>query len=610
MDALAKENEVLRSNTDALNAIRQMLKLANIERIVIVDDDYAAPTDAPSLQDVLNVIGSGVDIRSWAEVHRDDLDLLDVDGELIGEDFQVAEISDKWSQLSPDAAREFLALTSASRPPTDASTNPSEDQELVEQDQKAILNIDSFVEPVDVIRYSLEQWQSEEDALWLASDKPTIVFFDRDFRKEGRSSTEGDKLVEALWRKRLPGVYCGLLTHDPKTELQIATELAAHLGVADQVSVIAKRRLDDPVDFAIGLRVWLSVRELRSLRSAVRTVMADVARKFTESIDAADFYALMSAFESARFEGLFEPDALARLGRAVFNQELEAELRVPDLARELDVLRRMADMKLRPYGFERPADFDEVLRLEKFIDGSRLSSIHSPIEAGDIFGFRPKAHMSASDSNKEHFFVLLVQPCDLSLRSTGRRSNDLEEVVLASVTPWPRRDGSHRQLKPTEFELGPLRAGEAWIVDVTQCRVVNTRVLDACVLDKEGEARISRQDSSPPGIAEGWSIRSGKLAEWCGRQIDHLKSYDAHIATVPKATKEQMRKLLLTSLADAGAGVTLHADTARGTIRFGVRRDSRVISDVARYLLVAASQHRSRPDVENDTFMDIDLAHD
>ena len=593
-------------NAEALLAVEQILAVRGITRIMVVDDDYRSE-EPVRLQDVVDLLSNGrLDLMPFASKFQSEVDLIDGD-RLFSNEVVVASLEGVWEDLTVEAKADLLALVSAA---TDNPEDPT--QEIVEDDAVAIVKLDLFLpDGIEFQRMSLAGWEAEQATLWPDGYPPTLVFFDRDFRKEKRAEDEGDKLVEALWRESRPNVYCGLLTHDRKSEAQIMEELATRLKSVGEVSVIAKRRLEDPADFALGLRVYLSIRDLHALKQHVVKSLVDTSADIGKVLDAADYYSLMAAFEAARVEGQFEPDGLSKLGSKALAHQVDLSVRSQDLEPHLTPLRSLAKVELRPFGFDRPREFQSMVRAEKFASADELNAVHAPIEAGDIFAIRPKAHVKAGPSNQERKFVLLVQPCDLSLRTGGNRSNDLEWVVLAEI--FPRKtgaDGRLKDLRPNEFELGPYGdAGEPYVVDVMKTRTVNTRVLDACVLDAAGESRLSAAMPVPINMAEGWVIRATKLGAWCAKVCDQYATYVANLSGVKiKEEGERMKKLIGQGLVEAGGtdGVSFHIDAAAQKVSFGVRREGRVISDVARYLLVSASQHRSRPDMENELFADLD----
>jgi hypothetical protein len=462
------------------------------------------------------------------------------------------------------------------------------------------------------MRLNLADWEAKQDEIWAAGYPSTIVFFDRDFSHEGRSSTEGDKQLEALWRAGRDRVICGLLTHDKKDESEIAKELATLLGTADVVSVIAKRTLADPVQFALALRVYLAVSELKILRERIVSVLQESADIAAQSITAMSPFLLMAAFAAAKHEGQYEPDGMMRLATTILEKQLSLGVRQTDLREPIRVLRDLVSVRLRPFGIDRPPDFNDRLRSEKYLTGEELIELAAPVEVGDVFAFRSNPNAPASVTNVEHLYVVLVQPCDIALRPNGRRANALDTVLLAEISQRKVNDGSVKRLRPSQFDLGEYGDGFAqpWVLDVNKTKLVTTRALDACVLHPKGAGVLSTTMKAPVAVAQGWIKRAGELGKWCVEITERIGGYETSMADMkPKASKDAALALIIQGATLAGrsdSGVSVRVDSKKKTITFGVRRDGRIVGDVARSLMVAASQHRSRPDVENSSMMDID----
>lgn len=600
----------------ALPAIAALLAMREITRIVVVDDDFPAAGDF-EIGVVLAALGNPkLQLLPFAQKYQADIDLLNGDV-LASDDFIADELRAKWDQLDAGLKTELEALVSVLQPVTPAAKSASPG--YIADDSGAILGLSDFLpDGFDLQQMNLAQWESVRDDLFKGEYPPTIVFFDRDFSKEGRGKEEGDKLVEHLWRRHLPRVYLGLLTHDPATEASIIAELGAKLGEEGQVSVIAKKRLQEATLFAEGLRVYLAIGELHVMRAHVLESIRLSAESAQETVASADYYTLMAAFEGARREGVFEAEGIVRLAQNTLRESLAMNIRATGTPEwpmsSLLTLREIAKIELYPFGLEHPADLETVKWKDKFESGEHLAKLHAPLEVGDIFALRKRPHLPAGTNNSEKHFILLVQPCDLSLRVDGKRANQLDFAVLAEIRARSvGRDGKLKALRPNEFELGVYNPelGRPWVVDVTQVVHVTTRALDACVLRADGEGTLTTNMMPAGRVAEGWEIRAKELGEWADKITGQMATFSAPLEDVkPKADKERMIGFMAAGLSEAGSGsnaINVYIDPTKKVVRYGIRRVGRLVGSMARALLVVASQHQSRPDVENDLLADIDL---
>lgn len=65
----------------------------------------------------------------------------------------------------------------------------------------------------------------------------------------------------------------------------------------------------------------------------------------------------------------------------------------------------------------------DFIKNERFLDGSIINSIYAPIQNGDIFRI------------EDNLWILLCQPCNISIRKNGNRSNKYDTGFLVQLIP-------------------------------------------------------------------------------------------------------------------------------------------------------------------------------
>lgn len=117
-----------------------------------------------------------------------------------------------------------------------------------------------------------------------------------------------------------------------------------------------------------------------------------------------------------------------------------------------------------------------------------LNRSFSPLACGDVFEFDPG---EGGDSSK---FILLVQPCDVTLRPSGRDSESGFLVPLQEVSGEDGGDGSEGSLKKPRlpFQL----EGKTWACDFRKTTTARLNILDLATFRQDGKVRY--EEGSPP----------------------------------------------------------------------------------------------------------------
>ncbi len=579
--------------------VQELLTALGISRVVNVDDDHTQGM-RQSKEAVLGAVrAQSLDLILVAR-----LILPESEDEQAGE-FSQEEVLDlvstSWDELSDDQRDE---LTQAALRTQASGGGMVDDQpQDVAGNNAALLALPELLEGVaDFRRMSLADWRVGGEAL-LDDQVPTLLLFDRSFEQEGGSATAGDDLVRGvLVRNDRDHVHVGLLTHtaaDEGRENDIAAEITDGLATTRPVIVVAKQRLQEE-RFAQALRLVLFAPEIEAFRAHAIESLNQANARAVAKLEEVDRYLLLAAIEAARQEGLFETDYAMRIAATFARKALAASLRDPKFVENvLSKLRNAGAVKLYFDGVPRPAEYDQIQWDDQFESGQSLTELTIPLEIGDIFKFN-----DLFGNHAPRYFVLLAQACDLSMRSGGKRSNDLKRVVLTRLKPAVSNpEGRYRQLKANQADLGRLLdpSGKLWRVQFTEQVSVPTLALDACVTSADGRGIIGSADPARSSLPGSWILRHKKMQKEVRELVSTFRSVESMLATIEgqesevSLTARHVTASLLGTAIDHREGLTARIDVTTAQIEFGVERFARISDTAARGLLSLLLQHQSRP---------------
>ncbi|MFV0432929.1 MAG: hypothetical protein ACK5LO_02945 [Leucobacter sp.] len=594
---------------------RDLLSALGIDRVINVDDGHSQG-DHQSKEDVLGALRANTIDRVLAArvVLPDDEDegaaLLDVD-EIID------RIDQDWESLD-DSQR--VELTQAAIRAAEANEGTVDTQSSsVSGDNAALLALPEILpESVEFVRMSLRGWRDPSSQVLLDDGKPTLLLFDRSFEREGGSSTAGDDLVRGVLSKdNREHVYVGLLTHtatDAGREAEIAAEVTSGFDGSRPVIVVAKNRLQDK-SFPEALRLVLFASEVEEFRRHILDSISQASSATMDHLAKVDRYLLLAAFESARVEGVYEPDHAMRMATAFTRKSLAKLLRSGAFIDSvLGKLRGAGAVRLYLNGANKPQEFAEVKWDEQFESGDFLASLAMPIEVGDVFKVRD-LHGVGKSRGKDRYFILLAQECDLSMRLEGRRSNDLIRVVLTELREAVTdENGKRRSLKQNQAEFGALSKDSQahWRVEFAKQLVVPTLALDACVLSGTGRAVVTLTGEAPKVLPTSWQLRYVKMKKEAKAVMDEFRKMESAIEPVEgkeadmRLAERHLVAALLGTATKHQEGLTAKIDLESSRIDFGIERFARITDTAARGLLSLLLQHQARPAFDGNLFYEVE----
>ena len=500
--------------SEVRSALAEILAALEVGRIIVIDDEYAAPDLAPP--DIIGFVQSMPDrfvdlVPGLGELEEEETDLiaravryaLEADGAGALE----ARVRALGSQAEVDA------------PPgdKDAALDTVEATENKTREVLAVL-CEELEQRFEAI--SATEWEERRDELLADGEGRALILVDRDFSEEGKHDNYGLELIRDLVTMSDEArPYCALFSHTvlPASELQQWRELAAEQGLArDRFVVISKARLgeDEPdfVGFIHLLRMAALSGPLEQLRTGAATLLAQAIDETKAEMAEWNVFDLdQVVLRSSHHEGVWEGDTLLRVMARFTLSKARREFLADGVARSHLAIARKASSVTVPGREQVPwlgigAGALAYQRTELYEPGDFVNPHCLPIEAGDVF----------TDSNGKDF-VLLAQPCDLMVRHDSGRAYDNKQALMVPLC---------------EVRSGPVSSSttgytlEHWAEDGTPAHVrfvgvhlVRLAMLDLCAFQEDGQSRFVPGEAPNIRLAPAWKAHHSRVhkalgAEW------------------------------------------------------------------------------------------------
>jgi hypothetical protein len=357
-------------------------------------------------------------------------------------------------------------------------------------------------------KWTFDRADRELAALCKAGD-PELSYV-VDLNEAGGSQTRGLEVLRILWNEKSLGTAF-ILTHETdiagevKRECELRAQLTDLGGLGLPLSVIAKERLyDNPQDadaMAEALRIGI---KRAGLRKTVHDVLNEAQKSLHQAIDDAANRLLSvppeqlesHVFERGYKEGVSELHVVERAITAHVGKNAREffgnDEKVLNNAKRLRALRGITLNQV-----EMPLDPNLIAfrEAEVWESDDLLNRALTPIACGDVFEVDPDESATAASGQK---FVLLGQPCDISLRpDEKKRAQDTAFFVpLKNKTVLGKPD-LKAPLLP--FTL----SGEQWACDFRNASVVKLSILDLASFRSDGRVRVDEGHSAPDHLLAG-----------------------------------------------------------------------------------------------------------
>lgn len=480
----------------AKTSVESILNALDVARVVYVDDYNAtAPTVEDTIAAALTLTSAVLQplFPELGDPPPDDPDVLP------------KKIRDVWATLDSDVQVERgKAVIVAARRRDGDETDDAADIAVLEQ-----------IIPNDrLVSLSPTEWEQQQGQILQESQATrTLFIFDRDLSRAGGDPESGIKIIASLLARDDNGrLICGLLTHTvtPETQPEQWESLSTtHSIPRDRFVVIPKRHLSQsPMLFAQTLKFAALSPDFAELKRKTQKIIEDAAIAAAKRVEDVSIYDLDHiVFQVSADEGLWEPDMLFRL-HSMFHR-LESRRLAHDggaLEAIAAKLRTVSGIPTRCDLLPTPGSAWALQREEMYELDDHINKNHLPLELGDIF-----ERVGGGSAKK---YILLAQPCDLMVRGDGKRHPELHRVPLAEVVPADKTP--HYSEEMPYFDASPSKK---WFVKLKTVHYVRGCLLDLCVFNQDGVARLTVDGNAPAGIRPAWKARHDILSRHWGRAV-------------------------------------------------------------------------------------------
>jgi hypothetical protein len=569
--------------------LHRLFGTLGVGRAVVVDDDYELGVDEDRLLELL--------LSLEVEHGEDPFQIIGVD--LAGSDDRVDALRQQIRSWDEEARLAHLRVL----------------KERYFDLPSAPMFADTIASLTDgnceLVQLSPRRWQAERGRLIAEAENGekrgenrTLFLFDLDLGGKDPRGLDGRQLLDEL-RGDIPrsSLLCGILSGMYRKEDE-ANE-AAKGGLANPPVYLSKDRLDqEPESFAYGVRRTAMVEIVANVMTTAIDVLRGAhgqAERDLRQLNVNDFERVV--LQISQQEGIWEADTVFRIYN-IYHRKAARMLAKADgqLDRALEKMRVVGGIGSEvPSDEAEPLQLKQIQALEMYELADDVNRHFLPIELGDIF--------AVGNDNDAPLYILLGQPCDLSLRPKPDAAGNLGgERRLTS--PWlvkltaygkggPPRNAisGHYPLPYITTEFGPL-----WAAFRT-AKPVSLDILDLCAFDRNGSASIDVANGPHPDLLPAWTGRYTELQSIYAAEIERRRESENFLGSLhqPEKTPTSIRNHLL-RMPGAPFDIVGDPTIAQTRVSFHCKRVRRLVQPHAGVLLIKLAHYLSR-----EAF-DVDLA--
>ena len=372
-------------------------------------------------------------------------------------------------------------------------------------------------------RWSFEEADQNLPELFAAGDAHLSYIVD--LKEDDVSSMRGLEILRQLSDANSKGTYF-VLTHETgmagegETETKLFEELSDLDGLRIPICVIAKERLYDKVDDLDGMEKALRISIKRAgLRRSLHEVLNGAQEIMHGAIDDAARKLLSippeklesHVYERGYKEGVSELHVVERAITAHLGKKSREFFgvngQVHASTRRLRALRTISIgmQEIEPDPHLTAFREAEVWESDEFVNRAL-----TPIACGDVF---EADREEAAARERKRMFILLGQPCDISLRPEGSsRQQD-----TAFFVPLLKKGPSTRNTDPKMPRLPFKLCGHHWAGDFRKATAVRLSILDLASFRSDGRVRVDDGHKPPnelrPGQKRIYKARTAAASE-------------------------------------------------------------------------------------------------
>nr|WP_298167079.1 hypothetical protein [uncultured Pseudomonas sp.] len=379
-------------------------------------------------------------------------------------------------------------------------------------------------------RWTFDDYESQLPKICSADD--SSVSYIIDLRDGAAHPTRGLDVLVALNKLSSKGTAF-ILTHEASIDKEETLECElrdalckSHSALSIPVCVIAKQRLYSESGEEEELHNSLRIAIKRAgLKKSMHEVLAYVSSNVRSMFDEAASTLLdippeqLEAFvvERGRKEGVSELHVVERAVSVTLAQKIRDVFAKSDsVQKSTRRLRALRTVPLTAPVSQIHKSLHEFRSLEVWEHDTLINGAYTPIACGDVFEL-DELEFPGENSRK---FLLLAQPCDISIRDNGKR--DLE---MAFLVPLKEKEAAIREKEklketPLQFRID----GVQYVCDLRAAVSARLSILDLSSSRADGRVRLDKLQEETENLLPGLQIALEKGRRPIAKLLDQYSS--------------------------------------------------------------------------------------
>lgn len=327
------------------------------------------------------------------------------------------KIQSWWDELSDSQREKIICECVPSQEPK------VEDQIRQLFDEKCIMCSPSQWENIHS-HDCLKKISNKEKVLLLFDQRLDTVANDRGEGRTGLSLAQSFSGHEGVKENS----FCGIFSHSFEIDEEFKFRNENHDKLSSWAFPLSKKRISSDGDYALfidGLNNLFWVNDVDHLSNIAKNIIDETSKKIIEEFNKIlplEFKQII--IDSSTTEGCREIDTLLRLIHIIFQRELQRSLSKDDsylynFNQKSECIKQLD--AVFPRAFRQNPDIphynkdivNNFFQDETFVPGNVVNKLLMPLQNGDVFYV-----------NNSSFYVLLCQPCTISIRDKGERSGN------------------------------------------------------------------------------------------------------------------------------------------------------------------------------------------
>ncbi|KPE49650.1 hypothetical protein [Chryseobacterium indologenes] len=323
----------------------------------------------------------------------------------------------------------------------------------------------------------------------LEENKKALCLFDFEFQSgneltKGRNGVQLAKSLideEDYMEKIVCGIFSHKFTEEEEDEFREKYSEDYNIGLEKFYTISKRRFAFDPQisGFAEGIKNLLLLPYVEQLKTESLTVLTESNRKAGDRIKRMTPKTFNQIVQKSSLkEGVWEITTLFRLYGLLSKEENYNMIAEPTVRQNFnESIKKIREIDLKDTGYNSTVRNQQLIDLrnsELYLSGNIINKLHLPLTNGDIFKIKDKE------------YILLVQPCNLALRSNGKRDYDYDTGMLIPLKYIPKE-----KLNITSEEIKIAEnLDQFYVAYFPGYKIISLDFLDLSVFNNNGNVSI------------------------------------------------------------------------------------------------------------------------